>query len=141
MTRPTAAQPDNRTGWLMPDDELNHWLAQLNSVRGWTIYQVGDDPPPPLVAVNHRHYFTDVLIIRSAYTAVAYRTMLDNDGPPPDASAALWTYSGDADSALAAIFALSTPGRAIRRRPTPPNYRLPSGQLREITESKGDVQP
>ncbi|HEX4223771.1 MAG TPA: hypothetical protein VHZ97_15500 [Pseudonocardiaceae bacterium] len=124
----------------MSDDELNHWLAQLNARSGWTVYQVGDEPPPPLVAVNNRHYFTDVVIIRSAHAAVAYRAMLDNERTP-DASQALWTYSGDADSALAAVFALSNPARPIRRLPTPPNYRLPVGELRDITGSKGDVQP
>jgi hypothetical protein len=126
----------------MSDDELNHWLTQLNSMSGWTVYQVGEDPPPPLVAVNQRHYFTDVVIIRSARAAVAYRTVLamENDRPP-EAAEALWKYSGDADGALAAIFALSNPGRAIRRLPTPPNYTLPAGELRDITGSKGDVQP
>lgn len=124
----------------MSDDELNHWLAQLNALSGWTVYQVGDEPPPPLVAVNNRHYFTDVVIIRSARAAVAYRTMLDNERTP-DASQALWTYSGDADSALAAMFALSNPARVIRRLPTPPNYQLPAGELRDITSSKGEVQP
>jgi hypothetical protein len=124
----------------MSDDELNHWLAQLNALSGWTVYQVGDEPPPPLVAVNNRHYFTDVVIIRSAQAAVAYRTMLANESTP-DASEALWTYSGDADSALAAMFALSNPARTIRRLPTPPNCQLPVGELRDITGSKGDVQP
>jgi hypothetical protein len=123
----------------MSDDELNHWLAQLDPMRGWTVYQVGDDPPPPLVAVNQRHFFTDVVIIRSARAAVAYRTLLADEGQPPDASEALWTYSGDADSALAAIFALSRPGLARRKPPTPPNYRLPQGELRDITAPKGDA--
>lgn len=123
----------------MSDDELNHWLTQLNALPGWTVYQVGDAPPPPLVAVNNRHYFTDVVIIRSTHSAVAYRTMLTNERTP-EASEALWTYSGDADRALAEIFALSNP-RAIRRLPTPPNYRLPVGELRDITGSKGEARP
>lgn len=123
----------------MSDDELNHWLAQLEAMRGWTVYQVGDDPPPPLVAVNHRHFFTDVVIIRSARTAVAYRTLLSDEGTPPDASEALWTYSGDAHSTLAAVFALTRPGAAARKPPTPPNYQLPRGELRDITTPKGDA--
>lgn len=123
----------------MSEDELNHWLAQLDAMGGWEMYQVGEDPPPPLVAVNHRHYFTDVVIIRSARVAVAYRTMLDNEGPPPDASRALWTYSGDAASTLAAIAALTRPGPATRTPPTPPNYQLPSGTLRAITDPKTDA--
>ena len=121
----------------MSDDELNHWLAQLAAMRGWTVYQVGDDPPPPLVAVNHRHFFTDVVIIRSARTAVAYRTLLADEGPPPDASEALWTYSGDAQNTLSAVFALNRPDRAGRRPPPPPNYQLPHGELRDITTPKG----
>ena len=126
----------------MPDDELNHWLAQLDSAGGWTVYQVGDDPPPPLVAVNHRHYFTDVVIIRSAHAAVAYRTMLAMDmARPPEASEALWTYSGDANSTLAAMFALSRPSPVPRRLPTPPNYQLPSGELRDINASEGEPRP
>jgi hypothetical protein len=125
----------------MSDDELNHWLAQLDSIRGWTVYQIGDDPPPPLVAVCQRHYFTDVVIIRSAHAAVAYRTLRADDDRPPDAAEALWTYSGDADSALAAIFALSQPTRAVRKPPTPPSYRLPAGELRYLTGPKGDARP
>jgi len=126
----------------MSDDELNHWLDQLNSVSGWTVYQVGDDPPPPLVAVNHRHFFTDVVIIRSTYVAVAYRTMLAMDEDrPPDAAEAMWTYSGDANSTLAAIFALSRPVRVMRRLPNPPNYALPAGELRDINEPKGEPLP
>jgi hypothetical protein len=104
----------------------------LAGMRGWTVYQVGDERPPPLVAVCHRHYFTDVVIIRDADNAVAYRTLLAVDDRPPDASEALWTYSGDAISTLNAIFALSRPQQQSRRPPTPPNYRLPPGELREF---------
>ncbi|HEY2699259.1 MAG TPA: hypothetical protein VGJ45_27640 [Pseudonocardiaceae bacterium] len=122
----------------MSDDELNHWLSQLNAVSGWSVYQVGEDPPPPLVAVCRRHFFTDVVIIRSARAAVAYRTFAADADATPDAADALWTYSGDADSALAAIFALSRPGKVPRKRWTPPNYALPDGELRDITDSNGD---
>lgn len=122
----------------MPDDELNHWLSQLNAVSGWSVYQVGEDPPPPLVAICRRHFFTDVVIIRSTRAAVAYRTFVaDDEGPPPDAADAVWTYSGDADSTLAAIFALSRPGRPLPRRWTPPDYLLPEGELRDITGRNG----
>lgn len=123
----------------MSEDELNRWLAQLAPVHGWTVYQVGDDPPPPLVAVCHRHYFTDVVIIHDARTAVAYRTLFSNDDPPPDASEALWTYSGDADSAIAEIFALNRTPVAIL--PTPSPYRMPVGELRDITSREGDPEP
>ena len=126
----------------MPDDELNRWLAQLNSTAGWTVYQIGDEPPPPLVAVNHRHFFTDVVIIRSADTAVAYRTMLAMErDEPPDAAEAMWTYSGDANGAVDAILALTQPARAVRRLPAPPNYKLPTGELRHFTETEGDPRP
>lgn len=122
----------------MSDDELNHWLSQLNAVSGWHVYQVGEDPPPPLVAVCRKHFFTDVVIIRSARAAVAYRTFVADDGRPPEAADALWTFSGDADSTLAAIFALSRPGRTQRKRWTHPDYVLPDGELRDITGTKGD---
>jgi hypothetical protein len=123
----------------MSEDELNRWLAQLAPVRGWTVYQVGDGAPPPLVAICHRHYFTDVVIIHDARTAVAYRTLLCTDDPPPDASEALWTYSGDADSAIAEIFALSRVPAAIIPMPSP--FRLPAGELRDITGHEGDRSP
>ncbi len=123
----------------MHDDELNRWLTQLASVPGWTVYQVGEDPPPPLIAICHRHFFTDVVIIHDARTAVAYRTMFDNDRTPPDASEALWTYSGGADSAIAEVFALNRmPGRRV---PAPTPYRLPAGELRAITDPNGDTAP
>jgi hypothetical protein len=123
----------------MSDDELNHWLSQLNAVSGWSVYQVGEDPPPPLVAVCRKHFFTDVVIIHSATTAVAYRTFAADAEQPPDAADAVWTYSGDADSALAAIFALSRPGKLQRKRWTPPSYQLPDGELRDITDQNGDA--
>jgi hypothetical protein len=123
----------------MPDDEPNSWLDQLASAHGWAVYQVGDAPPPPLIAVCHRHFFTDVVIIHDARTAVAYRTMFDNDRIPPDPAEALWTYSGDADGALAAVFALTR--MPIRPLPAPSPYRLPTGELRAITDQNGDPIP
>ena len=121
----------------MSDDELKHWLSQLNAVSGWSVYQVGEKPPPPLVAICRKHFFTDVVIIRSALAAVAYRTFAADPEQPPDAADALWTYSGDADSTLAAIFALSRPGRTVNKRWTPPNYQFPEGELRDITGRTG----
>ena len=123
----------------MSDDEVNHWLSQLNAVSGWSVYQVGEDPPPPLVAVCRRHFFTDVVIIHDAGSAVAYRTMFDNDRIPPDPAEALWTYAGDADSALAAVFALTR--MPVRPLPAPSPYRLPVGELRDITDQNGDPTP
>ena len=116
----------------MPDDDLTSWLAMLTAVRGWTVYQCGERPPPPLVAVSHRHYFTDVVIIRDAKHAVAYRTLLAIDERPPDVSDALWTYSGDAVSSLNAIFALSRPRLGTQPPRYAPSYRLPPGELREF---------
>ena len=114
-------------------------MTVLAAMPGWSIYQVGEAPPPPLIAVNHRHFFTDVVIIRSTQNAVAYRGMLtDSAERPPDASEAFWTYAGTADATLAAIFALSNPGKPLRRPPAPPDYQLPPGELRDLSTSKGD---
>ena len=122
----------------MPDDDLTSWLAMLKAVRGWTVYRCGEVPPPPLVAVSHRHYFTDVVIIRDAEHAVAYRTLLAVDETPPDAGDALWTFSGDAVSTLNAIFALSRPRLGVQRPRNSPSYQLPPGELREFTAPDGN---
>ena len=123
----------------MSEDELNHWLFLLGSMPGWSVYQVGEAPPPPLIAVNNRHFFTDVVIIRAVRAAVAYRTLRGDDDQPPSAAKAMWTYSGDADSTLAAVFALSRPVKAVHRLPVPPSYLLPEGELRTITATRKDV--
>jgi hypothetical protein len=51
----------------------------------------------------------------------------------------MWQYSGDVTSTLAAVFALSHPANSLSRLPLPPSYQLPTGDLRDITPTKGDV--
>lgn len=133
---PTAPLPTgtNRTNPMSHDVESDiEPLLREVARRGWMLICCGPRAQPDaLVAVNRTQFWADVVVPRGHDRAAAYRTLIQPNDDPLQATMVAWHYLSDAEHTLRSVLNIPPYAVASAPYPIPDECHIPEAHRRPL---------